>query len=146
MIIRPATLADLDAIIDIAMEQTLKYPRLRAEKHKIKALITKSISAARHFSWVVERDTGQIDGALIAFTADNAWAQRQHCSVILWVCSHWSAGGGVAMLRQFRDWVLSRRAIKVAGFTPDVDLDPRVWMLAEKVGFKPSGGAYLLYN
>jgi len=146
MIIRPATLSDLDAIIDIAVEQTSKYPRMRAERSKIKALVVDSISAARHFSWVVERDNGQIDGAFVAFTSDNAWAQRQHCSVMLWVCHRWSAGGGAAMLRQFRDWVLSRRAIKIAGFAPDVDLDPRVWMLAERVGFRRSGGAYLLYN
>jgi hypothetical protein len=146
MIVRPATLADLNAIIDIAMEQTLKYPRMRADKHKVKDLVIDAISAARHYALVVERDNGQIDGALLAFTTNNAWAQRQNCAVLLWQCSRWSAGGGAEMLRKFRDWVLSRRAIKVAGFSPDVDLDPRVWMLAEKVGFKPSGGAYLLYN
>ncbi len=143
MIIRPATMVDLEVIVDIAMEQTLKYPFMRAERHKVKALITDSISAARHFSWVVE-DEGRVQGSFVAFTTDNAWAQRQHCSVMLWYS--WIPGGGAAMIRKFRDWVLSRRAIKIAGFAPDVDLDPRVWMLAERVGFKRSGGAYLLYN
>ncbi len=146
MIIRPAILSDANAIIDIAMEQTSKYPCLRAERNKIKALVIDAVSAARHFAWVVERDNGHIDGALLAFTTNNAWAQRQNCAVLLWVCHRYSAGGGVAMLREFRDWVLSRRAIKVAGFSPDVDLDPRVWMLAQRMGFKRSGGAYLLYN
>lgn len=143
MIIRPATLADLDAIIDIAMEQTLKYPRLRAERHKVKELVIDAISAARHMALVVEQDN-RVQGAFLGFTTNNAWAQRQNCAVLLWYS--WIPGGGAAMLRHFRDWVLSRRAIKVAGFSPDVDLDPRVWKLAERIGFKRSGGAYLLYN
>lgn len=144
MIIRPATLADLNRIVDIAMEASLMYPRMRADKAKIKALGVDAISAARHYALVTERDDGYIDGVLIAFTTDNAWAQRQNAQVMLWVSRF--PGSGAAMLRKFRDWVLSRRAIRVAGFAPDVDLDPRVLALAERIGFKRHGGAYLLYN
>ena len=143
MIIRPATLADLNAIIDIAMEQTLKYPRMRPDKDKIRALGIDAISAARHYALVVESE-GRVQGALVAFTTENGWAQRQNSAVLLWYS--WIPGAGAAMLRQFRDWVLSRRAIKIAGFAPDVDLDPRIWKLADRIGFKRHGGAYLLYN
>lgn len=145
MIIRPATLSDLNRIIDIATEATLMYPRMRMDKAKIKALGVDAISAARHYALVTERDEGgYIDGVLIAFVTENAWAQRQNAQVMLWVSR--SPGSGAAMLRKFRDWVKSRRAIKVAGFAPDLDLDPRVLELAERIGFKRHGGAYLLYN
>lgn len=144
MIIRPATLSDLNTIIDIAMEATLMYPNMRPDKAKIKALGIDAISAARHYALVTERENGYIDGVLIAFVTDNSWAQRQNAHVMLWVSRY--PGSGAAMLRKFRDWVLSRRAIKVAGFAPDVELDPRVLELAERIGFKRHGGAYLLYN
>ena len=140
MIIRPATLADLEQILAIATEAAEEmYPRMRPDPLKMKALGVDAISAARHYALVTEREDGYIDGVLIAFTTNNAWAQRQNAQVMLWI-------SGSAMLREFRNWVKSRRAIKVAGFAPDVELDPRVLALAERIGFKRHGGSYLLYN
>ncbi len=143
MIIRPATLSDHQAILGIAYEQAKRYPLLKRDLRKMSDLFTDSVSAARHYSLVAE-ENGQVKGVLIAFVTNNAWAQRQNAGVMLWVSK--IPGAGAAMLRQFRDWVKSRRAIKVAGFAPDVDLDPRVWKLAERIGFQRHGGAYLLYN
>jgi len=144
MIIRPATLSDLNRILDIAMETAVMYPNMRPDQRKMRALGVDAISAARHYALVTEREDGFIDGVLIAFVTDNAWSQRQNAQVMLWVSRF--PGSGAAMLRKFRDWVKSRRAIKVAGFAPDVELDPRVLELAERIGFKRHGGAYLLYN
>ena len=124
------------------MEQTELYPRLRPDPDKIRALIVDSISAPRHYAFVVQ--DRKVDGVLLAFTSNNAWAQRQNCAVMLWVSK--IPGAGAAMLRDFRDWMQGRRAIRVAGFAPDVELDPRVWILAERIGFERHGGAYLLYN
>ncbi len=120
------------------------YPRLRPDTAKIRSLGIEAISTAKHYALVAVHEDGSLMGALIAFTSTNAWAQRQNTHVMLWISM--APGVGAAMLRQFRDWVLSRRAIKVAGFSPDVDLDPRIWKLAERIGFKRYGGAYLLYN
>jgi hypothetical protein len=143
VIIRPATLSDHQAILGIAYEQAKLYPLLKRDLRKMSDLFTDSVSAARHYSLVAE-ENGQVKGVLIAFVTNNAWAQRQNAGVMLWVSK--IPGAGAIMLRQFRDWVKSRRAIKVAGFAPDVDLDPRVWKLAERIGFQRHGGAYLLYN
>lgn len=142
MNIRPATLADRKAVLALAYEQADKYP-LKRDLRKMDALFTDVVSAARHYALVAE-EGGVVKGALLAFTSDNAWAQRQNCGIMFWVSK--ISGAGAAMLRQFRDWVKSRRAIKVAGFAPDVDLDPRVWVLADRIGFQRHGGAYLLYN
>ncbi len=143
MNIRSATLADRDAILLMAREEAKRYPRLKFDMQKTQALIIDAISAARHYALVAE-ENGVVKGALLAFTSDNVWAQRKNCAVMFWVSA--IPGAGATMLRQFRDWVKSRRAIRVAGFAPDVDLDPRVWKLAEKIGFERHGGAYLLYN
>lgn len=143
MIIRPATLSDRDAVLSIAYAQARMYPQLKRDAHKMNDLFTDAVSAARHYTLVAEQD-GEVKGALLAFTTNNAWAQRQNCGVMLWASEIPEAGA--AMLRKFRDWIKSRRAIKVAGFAPDVDLDPRVWKLAERIGFQRHGGAYLLYN
>jgi hypothetical protein len=142
MIIRPAVLADQTRILDLALEQAELYPRMRPDTDKMKALIVDSISAPRHYAIVVQEH--QVDGVLLAFTSNNAWAQRQNCAVMLWVSK--VPGEGATLLRSFRDWVKGRRAIRVAGFAPDVELDPRVWILAERIGFERHGGAYLLYN
>lgn len=110
---------------------------------KIHSAITEVISNSRHFSWVVEVE-GVVMGALLGLTSDNLWAQRQNSNISLWVSK--APGGGIALLREFRSWVKSRRAIKVAGMCPDLELDPRVLKLAERIGFEKVGGAYLLYN
>lgn len=141
--IRPATLKDRAAILAIAKAETARYPRLKLDIEKLHAAITAAVSSNQHFAWVVETG-GQIKGVLLGLTGDNLWAQRQNCNISLWTCTE--PGGGAALLRKFRDWVLSRRAIKVAGMCPDLDLDPRVYRLAERIGFKRYGGAYLLYN
>ena len=82
MVIRPATLSDANSIICIAIQQTEKYPRMRADGSKIKALVIDAISAARHYALVVEEDIGDdgqkgIYGVLLAFTTNNAWALRR---------------------------------------------------------------------
>lgn len=142
MMIRSAKLSDKLDLISIINEQTARYP-LRPDRSKINDLVTEVISSPRHYAWVVDVG-GHAVGALIGLTGDNLWAQRQNCNISLWVSK--APGGGAELLRHFRDWVLSRRAIKVAGMCPDLELDPRALKLAERIGFVQHGGSYLLYN
>ena len=81
-------------------------------------------------------------GVLLALTSSNIWAQRQCCAIMLWVSK--IPEGGAELLRFFRTWVSTRRAIRVAGMAPDLDLDPRVGKLVERIGFTKRGGSYLL--
>lgn len=140
--IRPASLQDVNAILSVATSQARRYP-LRADRDKMKAVITEAISGASNFAMVDEVD-GDIRGILIALVGDNLWAQRKFANVTLW----WSdkPGSGVALLRRFKEWVTSRRAIRIAGFAPDLDLDPRIYAIFERLGFEKTGGAYLLVN
>lgn len=142
MIIRPATLSDKHAIFEIAKTQVARYP-LKLDVEKLNELVIEAISSPRHFTQVIEKE-GEIKGVLVGLTSDNLWAQRQNCNISLWVSK--VPGGGAKLLRLFRDWVKSRRAIKVAGMSPDLELDPRALSLAERIGFVKHGGSYLLYN
>ena len=142
--IRPATLADLGAIMDIALSETVAYSDLRPDRDKIRSGIIQSISGASHFCWVSE-EAGGVSGALIGLTSDNLWAQRKNCIVALWAAM--VSGDGAALLRKFKEWVQSRRAIRVAGLVPDSDhIDRRAYLLADRIGFKRCGDVYLLYN
>jgi len=144
MNIRPATLQDKTAIYQLALEQSQRYLALRPDHDKIKGQISLAISSAQHFCWVVENIHHRVCGVLLAMGGDNLWAQRQFCAVNLWVSK--KPGGGAALLRCFRNWVMGRPAIRVAGIMPDLDVDPRAWDLAQRIGFKKQGGGYLLYT
>lgn len=143
--IRPAILADLEAIVAIAMSETQRYPQLKADKEKIRRGVINAISSASHFCWVSEDTRGAVRGVLLALTGNNLWAQRNHSNIVVWTTE--VVGDGAKLLRQFREWIRSRRAVRVAGMSPDLNgIDPRVWKLAERMGFERHGGAYVLYN
>ena len=140
--IRPATLTDVHQLLDISLDLAQMYP-LRPDRDKMKAIIVQLISSKAHYL-MVDSEGNRIVAVLAALTGDNMWAQRKFSNVMLW----WSEkpGAGVKLLRGYRDWIKSRRAIKVAGFAPDLDLDERTYALMERVGFKRRGGSYLLIN
>jgi len=140
--LRSATPSDKDAIVELARKQMERYP-LRPDKDKINELVREATSSAKHFAYVVDVG-GIVQGVLIALTSDNLWAQRQNCNIVIWVSE--VPGWGDKLLRKFKEWVEPRRAIKVSGMCPDLDIDPRALKLAERVGFKRHGGAYILYN
>lgn len=143
--IRPATLMDVESIFDIAGYECQRYPRMKVSPERIRKGIIEAISTARHFAWVSVDKRNRPRGVLIGLSGDNLWAQRQNCNIVLWTSA--IRGDGVKLLKEFRNWIRSRRAIRVAGFAPDTDsIDSRVWNLAQRMGFKRHGGAYLLYN
>lgn len=52
------------------------------------------------------------------------------------------------LLRDYKNWVLSQRNIRVAGYQSDHFLKTfhRTYKLFEHIGFEQRGGAYLLYT
>lgn len=127
----------------LAMEQVVRYPMLKPDRDKLRALFTQAVSAPKHFCYVVE-DKGRVTGVLAAFIGANLWAQRQHAAITLWVSK--TPNGGRGLLKVFKQWVSQRRAIVAAGMTPDLELDSRVLALIERMGFKRRGGSYLLFR
>ncbi len=140
--IRPATLQDVSAILSIGTVLAIDYP-LRVDKNRMKATIVETVSSRSDFAMVDEYN-GIVRAVLLAVVGDNLWAQRRFSSIILW----WSdkPGSGVKLLRRFKRWVESRRAIRIAGFVPDIDLADHVYKIFEHLGFRKSGGVYLFIN
>ncbi len=142
--IRPATLADVQAIFDMAMLETEMYSKLHPDKEKIRKGIIQSISSAKHFCWVGEHD-GKVTGVLIGLVSPNLWAQRTNCFIALWKSN--VVGDGIKLIRAFKNWMQDRRVIRVAGIVPDTDeISPRAMLLAEYLGFERCGGAHLYFN
>ena len=143
--IRPALLSDVDAIFSEAIFSCRGYENLLPDIVKIRKAIIQSISSARHYARVSVDSQDRPIGVLIGLTSDNLWAQRKNCLVALWSAS--KPGDGAALLRDFKEWVQSRRIIRVAGFVCDSDhIDQRAYSIAERIGFKRCGSTYLLYN
>lgn len=141
--IRPATLADRKAISGLLERWFDRWP-LTPDAKKIESGLLELISSAPHFAWVAEED-GAVRGVLLGLTSDNLWARKKNCNVVAWISEVPNAG--VELLRKFTEFVKSRPVIKVAGFAPDTDdIDPRVWMLVERMGFNRHGGAYLMFG
>lgn len=142
MIVRPANFRDRPAIMKLAIAQTKRYPRRRADMDKIHNAITEVITEPKHFAYVVE--DGTKFGTLLAITSDSLWTQRNTSNIALWVSE--VPGGGAKLLREYKTWIKSARSIKLAGMCPDLELDGRILKLAERVGFERVGGTYLLQN
>ena len=145
MDIRPMLSQDKHAVFVAATRLAEQmYPLLRMDIRKVSYELDKI--GQYEYAKVVTDHHGEAQGCLIARTAPNLWAQRNHAAILLWY-SH-IPGGGIALLRDFRRWVQSSRKIRVAGFSHDTEkMCPSMLKLAERAGFeKRGGGAYLLYN
>ena len=143
MIIRPAKISDRPAVFAMARAQAARYPKLRVDVEKLHATVSLIIGNSRHFSQVIEVDN-EVKGTILCVTSEGLWAQRKNSQIALWVSE--VPGGGVRLLRSFKKWIKSSRAVKMAGMCPDLDLDERTLRIAELTGFERHGGSYLLYN
>lgn len=144
MNIRPMKFSDKALVNTEAMHLATKfYPELAPDREKTNRVLATVLTDTSHYARVIDVD-GDTHGALIALTSPNFWAQRQHCGVVLWYS--YVPGGGVALLRDFKDWVIPQRKIRAAGFTFDINVDPRVLKLVERYGFEVRGGARILFN
>jgi len=138
--IRRAIVSDFAQCNAIALRCAEAYPDLRPSAVSIRKLFDECVSGARNFA-VVSECNGKIVGCLFAISYDHLWAQKQSSCVLLWRCE--SSGDGVKMLKQYREWVDSRAAIRRAGFQFDCEISERVFPVLERCGFKKVGGCYL---
>lgn len=129
---RPATPADLDAIVDLAVESVSRDPLpVRISRDAMRET-AKSCLAPSHFMWVAEQD-GRVVAAVAACVQPSFWYERAQCSVLLYYSR--VRGAGIALLRQFARWVKSRPAIKVAVMELEPGADPRLVALMKRLGF-----------
>jgi len=131
--IRAATLADVPAIVDIAVESVSQNPLpVRICRDSMAETAKEAIAGNQHFVWVSEID-GEVVAAVGAMSERSFWYERQQCSVMLYYTR--VPGEGVKLLREFGKWVKSRPVIKVAVIEMEPDTDPRLLKLMGRIGF-----------
>jgi hypothetical protein len=140
LIIRRAKFADIPAIVELAVESVSRNPwPLRIDKQAMESTARELIAGNQHFAEVAE-DEGKIVGAVGACTQPGFWHERMTCSVLMFFAK--KAGAGVALLRSFARWVRGRPAIKMAIFSLEADLDPRIGLLLHRLGFTHQAPCY----
>lgn len=131
--IRPASLNDIDAVVDLAVESVSNNPLpVRVDKGAMRDTAKEAASSRAHFLWVAEVD-GEIVGAFGAMSHPSFWHERQVCSVMLYYTR--VPGEGLSLIREFARWVKGRPAIKVAVMELEPEGDPRLIKFLERVGF-----------
>lgn len=131
--VRPAKLGDVSAIVDLAVESVTRNPLpVRIDRVAMASQARGMISRPSHFVWVAEQD-GVVVACVGAYSDQSFWYRGQQCSVMLF----WSRvpGAGVALLREFARWVISRPVIKVAVFECEPEIDARTIRFLRRLGF-----------
>ncbi len=134
MLIRRATLRDVPAIVDLALEAVSADPLpLVASRERIAIAAQTVIADNGSFCWVAEDDSG-IQACVAAEVGPGFWFERMQASVLMFFTR--KAGAGVMLLREFARWLKSRPAIKAAIFALEPHADPRIGKLLVRLGFK----------
>ena len=130
--IRPAKREDMNWLLEMAADLSAQYyPELRFDRKKTQGLITECISSPQHFAWVGDKS------ALFAATTPNHFAERNSCLVLAL-----TGPEGLPLLREFKRWVDSRRAIRGAVIIPEAH-EERYETLLTKLGFVQRGGRFI---
>lgn len=133
MIFRKATMNDINAIVDIAVESVSKDPLPVKIDREAMAETAKVCLNPAHFMWVAE-DEGKVVAAFAACSQQSFWFTKLQCSVLLYYTR--VAGAGLPLIREFAKWVKSRPAIKLAIVELEPGVDPRLVRFFKRVGFE----------
>lgn len=130
---RKATLADLDELVELAVESVLVDPLpVAIDRGAMADTLRSLIGHPSHFVWVAEDEHG-LSAGVAACVQPSFWFRGTQASVLLFFARR--AGGGVSLLREFSKWVRSRPGIKLAVFELEPQADPRIERLLERLGF-----------
>ena len=132
MIFRKATMSDVPAIVDIAVESVSQDPLPLTVDRESMAETAKACLGPAHFMWVAEKD-GVVVAAFAACVQKSFWFTRMNCSVLLYYTR--VAGAGLPLIREFAKWVKSRSAIKMAIIELEPNVDARLVKFFKRVGF-----------
>lgn len=133
MILRKATMNDIPAIVDIAIESVSRDPLPVKIDREAMADTARTCLNPAHFMWVAEQE-GKVVAAFAACVQPSFWFSKLQCSVLLYYTR--VAGAGLPLIREFAKWVKSRPAIKLAIVELEPGADPRLVRFFKRVGFE----------
>lgn len=131
--IRRAVAADIPRIVELAIESVSVNPiPVVIDRAAMAETAKATIAGNAHFVWVAVED-GQVVGCVGAAVQPGFWFERLQASVLMFYTTR--PGAGIALLREFARWVKSRPAIKLAIFSLEPGMDPRIGQLLQRLGF-----------
>lgn len=140
MMIRRAQLRDVQEIVDLAVESVSRDPLpVRIDRTGMADMARELITGNAHFAWVAESD-GKVVAAVGAITQPGFWFERNQSSVVMFYSR--APGAGIALLREYARWVKSRPTIKMALFSLERGMDPRIGALLRRLGFTMENPQY----
>lgn len=132
MIHRAAKLADVPAIVDLAVESVSRDPLpVKIDRDAMRETAIANLNPA-HFTWVTEID-GEIVAAVAACSQRSFWYRGLQVSVLLYYSR--VLGAGTPLLREFASWCKSRSGVKVAVIELEPGADPRLVRYMKRLGF-----------
>jgi hypothetical protein len=131
--IRRATLQDVGAIIELAVESVSIHPEpVVIDRAGMLETARQVVGHPSHFCWVAEDDDG-IQACVAAVVQKGFWFRGTQASVLLFYAR--KPGAGWRLLVEFSRWVKSRSAIKFAVFELEPQADPRIAAALRRLGF-----------
>ncbi len=132
--LRPARLADIPAIVDLAVESVTTVDPLPVKLDKGAMAVTarSMIGVASQFLWVAEVD-GKVVASVAAQAGAGFWFKGWQASVLLFWSRH--PGAGIALLRELARWVKERPLIKIAVIECEPSIDQRSLRFLRRIGF-----------
>lgn len=138
--IRRAVAGDIARIVELAVASVSLNPiPVVIDREGMAATAKELIAGNQHFAWVAVED-GVIVGAVGAAAQPGFWFERLQASVVMFYTSR--PGAGIQLLREFARWVKSRPAIKLAVFSLEPEMDPRIGVLLQRLGFGRSAPTF----
>ena len=132
MIYRKATMSDVSAIVDIAVESVSRDPLPVKIDREAMAETARQCLGPAHFMWVAE-EGGVVVAAFAACVQPSFWFSKLQASVLLYYTR--VPGAGIPLMREFAKWVKSRPAIKMAIIELEPGVDPRLVKFFKRLGF-----------
>jgi hypothetical protein len=132
--IRPATLKDVDMVVELGLEalNDNAYENMRIDPKKVRKVAIECISGASNFCWVAETG-GVVVAAVTVLVHEQLFYERSQASVVQFY-SRGHRGQGFSLIKQFLKWARGRRAIKLITFTLEPGADPRIGKLLSRLG------------
>ncbi len=132
--IRPATQADIPALVDLCIEalNVDPYPQLVIDRSRVYEGVKECVGSARHFSWVSEVD-GVIHGALGALVLPFLMYERNLCQIVIWYCRN--PGDGMHLMYKLFEWIKGKPMIKQVLYEMNPKSDVRILKVFKRAGF-----------
>jgi len=134
MTIRRAVIADLPAIVELAVESVSIDPiPVVIDEDGMTATGRSLIGHPSHFVWVGMDSSGKVDAAVAAMVQPGFWFRGTQCSVLLFYAR--KPGNGARLLKKLAEWIKGRPSIKIAVFELEPKADPRIAQFLRDQGF-----------